>query len=73
MACRTNSLLFSLGTKNYFFERQISGDYVFEETIKRDVKIDNAAKKEHIDIHWFKLKRRIYLSSVTDFILTIRL
>ena len=63
MAYRTNSLLFSLGTKNYFFERQISGDYVFEETIKRDIKIDNVAKKEHIDIHWFKLKRRIYESN----------
>ena len=63
MAYRTNSLLFSLGTKNYFFERQITGDYVFEETIKRDVKIDNVSKKEHIDIHWFKLKRRIYESN----------
>lgn len=63
MAYRTNGLLFSFGTKNFFLEQQISGDYIFEETIKKDVKIDNVAKKEHMDIHWFKLKRRIYESN----------
>lgn len=32
---RTNSLLFSLGTKDAFLEQQISGDYVCDETIEK--------------------------------------
>ncbi len=60
MAYRTNSLLFSLGTRDSFLGQQIPGDYVFGETTKKDVKIDNAAKKEHVDIHWLKLNRKIY-------------
>ena len=59
-AYRTNSLLFSLGTRDSFLGQQIPGDYVFGETTKKDVKIDNAAKKEHVDIHWLKLNRKIY-------------
>lgn len=60
MVYSTGSLLFSLGTKDSFLEQQISGDYVLGETILRDVQVDNVAKKEHVDIHWLKLKGRIY-------------
>lgn len=59
-AYRTNSILFSMGTRDSFLEQQICGDYILDETIERDIKIDNIAKKEHADIHWFKLKKRIY-------------
>lgn len=60
MVYSTGSLLFSLGTKDSFLEQQISGDYVLGETILRDVQVDNVAQKEHVDIHWLKLKGRIY-------------
>lgn len=60
MVYKTNGLLYSLGTKDYFLEQQIFGDHIIDETIKRNVKIDNIAKKEHVDVHWLKLKHRVY-------------
>lgn len=60
LAHRRNGLIFSLGTKDLFLNQKISGDYSVDGITKECVEIDNIAKKEHADIHWYKLGKRIY-------------
>lgn len=62
LACRLNGLIFSLGTRDSFIQQKISGVYTLDEK-EQSVDIDNIAKKEHVDIHWLKLKKRIYESN----------
>lgn len=60
LAYRENGLLFSLGTRSPFFEQKISGEYTLDGQDIKSVEIGNIAKKEHVDIHWLKLRKRIY-------------
>lgn len=60
LAYRKNGVVFSLGTRDSFLKPHICGEYTSDGKMSVTVEIDNISEIEHIDIHWFKLGKRIY-------------
>lgn len=60
LAYRINGVVFSLGTKDSFLKPKISGEYTTDGKTSEIAEIDNISKKNHVDVHWLKLGKRIY-------------